>query len=37
VSDAGDQLSNRCHFLGVNELAAQFGGVGNVGHDHTML
>ena len=33
VGDAGDQLSNGRHFLGVHELGAQHGGVGDVGHD----
>src|SRR6202035_4869572 len=34
VSHAGNELSNRRHFLGVNEFVAQIGGVGDVGHDH---
>ena len=34
MSDAGDELPDRCHFFGVNEFAAQFGGVSDVGHDH---
>src|ERR1700691_2408809 len=34
VSDAGDELSDRRHLFGVNEFAAQFRGVGDVGHDH---
>src|ERR1700682_1611171 len=34
VSNAGDQLPDRRHFLGVHELGAQDGGVGDVGHDH---
>src|SRR5713101_2553796 len=34
VSDAGDQLSDGSHFLGVHELGSQYGGVGDVGHDY---
>ena len=34
VGDAGDELSDGCHFLGMNQFAAQFGRVGDVGHDH---
>src|SRR5208337_481460 len=34
VGDAGDQLSDGRHFLGVQQLGAQQGGVGDVGHDH---
>src|ERR1039458_2981488 len=34
VGDAGDQLSNGRHFLGVHEFGAQHGGVGNVGHHY---
>src|ERR1019366_4440966 len=34
VGDAGDQLSDGSHFLGVHQLGAQHGGIGHVGHDH---
>jgi hypothetical protein len=34
VGDAGDQLPNGSHFLGVHELGAQHGGVGDVAHDY---
>src|ERR1035437_5345500 len=34
VGDARDQLSDGRHFLGVYQLGAQHGGVGDVGHDH---
>ena len=34
MSDAGDQLPDGRHFLGVHELGAQDGGVGDVGHDY---
>src|ERR1700687_983048 len=34
VGDAGDQLSDGSHFLGVHELGAQYGRVGDVGHDY---
>ena len=34
MRDAGNQLSNRGHFLGMDELGLQHGGVGHVGHDH---
>jgi len=31
--DAGDELSDSGHFFGVDEFAAKFGGVGDIGHD----
>ncbi len=34
VGDAGDQLSDSRHFLGVHELGSQDGGVGDIGHDY---
>ena len=34
MGDAGDELSNRSHFFGVNQFVAQLGGIRNVGHDH---
>src|SRR5467141_2660508 len=34
VGDAGDQLSDGRHFLGVHELGSQDGGVGDIGHDY---
>src|SRR6266853_3674441 len=32
VGDAGDQLSDGSHFLGVHELGSQYGGVGDISH-----
>jgi len=34
VGDAGDQISDGGHFLRVDQLGAQHGRVGDVGHDH---
>ena len=34
VGDAGDKLADSRHFFGVNKFAAEFGGVGDVRHDH---